>query len=187
MNRFENRFGEASEKLTLLEARLWLNNFGETFRPSGEDGETKFESHTPLSVRPPEFLFAAPKRAPVSFSSNIWMLACAVWAILGQRPLFESFLGDQDTIMCEQIDALGRSHDGPLEWRERWEAYPKFCSKGGEPLAGRAVRSLEDRFEDGIQQPRRNLGMEHVSPDNRAPSLRCCDPCLYSTPETDVR
>lgn len=45
--------GEASENVTLPEARILLSDFGETFSPAQEK---KFESHTPLLIRPPRRL-----------------------------------------------------------------------------------------------------------------------------------
>ncbi|KAE8420683.1 hypothetical protein BDV36DRAFT_249326 [Aspergillus pseudocaelatus] len=43
--------GEASENVTLPESRIRPLDFGEAFSPAKEE---KFESHTPLLIRPPE-------------------------------------------------------------------------------------------------------------------------------------
>jgi hypothetical protein len=58
--------GEASENVTLPEATVLLSDFGETFSPPQEN---KFESHTPLLIRPPEARFEPTK--PLTFSFDI--------------------------------------------------------------------------------------------------------------------
>ncbi|KAL4893481.1 kinase-like domain-containing protein [Aspergillus ambiguus] len=63
--------GKASENITLNEARILLTDFGEAFPYTKE---LKYESHTPLPIRPPE---------------DIWTLAYTIWDIIAQRPLFE--------------------------------------------------------------------------------------------------
>lgn len=95
-------FGEESEKLSLGEARILLTNFGETFSPSQQP---KYESHAPLVIRPPESRFEPIN--PLSFPSDIWSLACSIWAIIAQRSLFDGILATQDRITTEQVDALG--------------------------------------------------------------------------------
>ncbi|KAJ5189429.1 hypothetical protein N7491_005760 [Penicillium cf. griseofulvum] len=94
--------GEASEKTTLAEARILLTDFGEAFSPSKE---LKYQSHTPLVIRPPEARFEPNK--PLFFPSDIWTLACTIWSIIAQRPLFEGFLATEDDMTCENVDALG--------------------------------------------------------------------------------
>ena len=100
--------GEASDKLLLADATILLTDFGEAFSPSQEE---RFESHTPLVIRPPEAGFE-PTR-PLSFPSDIWTLACSIWEILGQRSLFEGFLATEDYMIREQVDTLGIL---PPEW-----------------------------------------------------------------------
>jgi serine/threonine-protein kinase SRPK3 len=136
--------GEASEKITLAEARILLTDFGEAFSPSQE---LKYESHTPLVIRPPEARFEPTK--PLSFSSDIW-------AIIAQRPLFEGFLATQDDMTCEHVDALGIL---PPEWWEKWGARQLKFTENGMPINRNPFRSWGDRFEDSVQQPRRHSGM----------------------------
>lgn len=78
--------GEASEKITLAEAKIQLTDFGEAFfYPE----EKKYESHTPLVIRPPEARFEP--NSPV-ISIRHWTLACTIWSIVSQKSLFEGFL-----------------------------------------------------------------------------------------------
>jgi serine/threonine protein kinase len=146
--------GEPSENVTLSNAKLLLVDFGVAFRPSEE---SRFKSYTPLEIRPPETRFES---TGLSFASDIWSLACTIWAILGQRSLFDSILATQDDMTCEQVDALGCL---PPEWWERWTARASKFTEGGLPLEGRSVWSWDQRFEDSIQAPRRERGMEMLN------------------------
>ncbi|KAG2420059.1 hypothetical protein HFD88_004857 [Aspergillus terreus] len=118
--------GEASENVTLPEARILLSDFGEAFSPAQEE---KFESHTPHLIRPPEARFEPTK--PLTFSSDIWTLACTIFDILAQRPLFEGFLTNEDDMTCQQIDALGPL---PAEWEEAWAAHRNKLAEDGQPV-----------------------------------------------------
>ncbi|OJI83109.1 hypothetical protein ASPTUDRAFT_57076 [Aspergillus tubingensis CBS 134.48] len=142
--------GEPSEKITLPEARILLTDFGEAF--SSE--EAKYESHTPLVNRPPESRFEPNK--PLSFSSDIWSLACTIWTIIAQRPLFEGFLATEDYMTREHVDTLGIL---PPEWWNRWDARPDNFTEDGRPTKRNLNRSWDDRFEDSVQLPRQEVGM----------------------------
>lgn len=143
--------GKASEDISIAEARILLTDFGEAFSPSQE---LKYESRTPLVTRPPEARFEPEK--PLSFPSDIWTLACSIWAIIAQRPLFEGFLATQDDMTCEHVDALGIL---PPKWWEEWEARHNRFAEDGTPINRNPFRSWDDRFEDSVQQPRRDSGM----------------------------
>ena len=146
--------GGPSENVALSDAKVLLIDFGVAFRPSEK---SKFQSYTPLEIRPPEALFEP--TTPLSFASDIWSLACTIWAIVGQRSLFDSLLATQDDITCEQVDALGCL---PLEWWERWEARSRKFTKACLPVEGRSVWPWDQRFEDSIQEPRRDKGMATI-------------------------
>ncbi|KAB8267701.1 kinase-like domain-containing protein [Aspergillus minisclerotigenes] len=153
--------GEASEKITLPEARILLSDFGETFSPVQEK---KFESHTPRLIRPPETRFEPTK--PLSLSSDIWTLACTIWDIIAQRSLFEGFLTNEDDMACQQISALGPL---PTEWRETWEAHQNKPTEHGGPINQSRIQyqSWEDRFERSMQQPRIKEAMLHLELSER--------------------
>ncbi|KAK4860831.1 hypothetical protein LT330_004562 [Penicillium expansum] len=143
--------GEASEEITLSEARILLTDFGEAFSPSKEP---KYESHAPLVIRPPEAWFEPNK--PLSFSSDIWTLACTIWSIIAQRPLFEGFLANEDYMTREHVDTLGVL---PPEWWSKWEARHDKFTEDGTPINREYFRSWDDRFEDSVEQPRRKRGI----------------------------
>ncbi|KAH7019746.1 kinase-like domain-containing protein [Ilyonectria destructans] len=144
--------GDASEKITLSESKLLLTDFGTAFYPAQE---SRLQSYTPLEIRPPEARFEP--TTPLSFASDIWSLACTIWAIIGQRSFLDSFLLSQDDATSDQVDALGRL---PPEWWEKWEARSKSFTEDGRPKGDRSPWSWDQRFEDSIQQPRREKGME---------------------------
>ncbi|KAK2766303.1 hypothetical protein FQN54_007820 [Arachnomyces sp. PD_36] len=177
--------GKASEEFSLSDARVFLSDFGEAYSPSTE---SRYESHAPFSVAPPEARFEL-KRG-LSFSSDVWTLGCAIWAILGQRPLFDDFLATQDDITAEQIDVLGEL---PPEWRIEWGARHEYFSESGEPRPDRHVRSWDDRFEAHIQRPRRELGIpefeegEKVAVTNMLRSMLAFQPEKRATMQDILR
>jgi serine/threonine-protein kinase SRPK3 len=167
--------GKASETFSPSDVRVLLADFGEAYLPSTE---CRHESHTPLSAAPPEVRFELQRG--LSFSSDVWTLACAIWAILGQRPLFDEFLATQDDITAEQIDVLGGL---PLEWWEKWETRYEYFSGPGEPKADRHVRSWEDRFESHIQRPRREAGIPEFGMEEKATVMDMLRSMLSFNPE----
>lgn len=142
--------GEASEDIGLSDAKLLVIDFGEAFRPE----ESRLVSQTPLTIRAPEAHFDP--TTPLSFASDIWSLACTIWAILGQRSLFDGQMATQDDITCEQVDVLGCL---PPEWWDSWEARPSNFTYACQPVEGRSAWSWEQRFEENIQESRRDKGM----------------------------
>ncbi|KAJ5374529.1 hypothetical protein N7517_006535 [Penicillium concentricum] len=151
--------GKASDDLTPSEAKILLSDFGEAFSPTQRN---KYESHTPLANRPPEFRFEP--HMPLSFSSDIWSLGCCTWNIIAQRPLFENFLATEDDIICEQVDALGIL---PPDWWDRWEERDNRFTEDGKPINRNPFRSWEDRFEDSVQKPRQAAGMSPIDQAER--------------------
>lgn len=153
--------GEASEDISIARggASILVTDFGEAFSPSQE---LKYESRTPLVMRPPEAFFEPEK--PVSFPSDIWTLACSIWDIIAQRPLFEGFLATEDVMIREHVDALGIL---PPEWWEKWEARHKRFTEDGTPINRNHFRSWDDRFEDSVQEPRRDGRMSTFDAEER--------------------
>jgi hypothetical protein len=144
--------GKKGVQIQLSEARIVLADFGEAFFPSQE---AKYESYSPLAIRPPESRFE-PTR-PLSFPSDIWMLACTIWEILGHRSLFgDTFLNTDDEVTRDQIDVLT---DFPSEWWTKWEARPKWFTDTGEPTRVEDLRSLEEHFDFCVRRKRVGSGV----------------------------
>ncbi|KAI2843153.1 hypothetical protein CBS11350_5432 [Aspergillus niger] len=166
--------GEPSEKVTLPEARVLLTDFGEAFSSK----EARYISLTPLVNRPPEARFEPNK--PLSFSSDIWTLACTIWTIIAQRPLFEGFLATEDYMTREHVDTLGIL---PPEWWKRWEARSESFTEDGRPTKRNPYRSWSDRFEDSVQQPRQEVGMPLFDVEERDAIFEMLRPMLAFRPE----
>ncbi|RAH82855.1 kinase-like protein [Aspergillus japonicus CBS 114.51] len=98
---------------------------------------------------PPEARFSD---EPLSFASDIWTLACTIWEILGQRPLFETFFPSPDRVTAEQVEVLGKLPD---EWWGKWGRRLDWFSEEGE-------LDLR-RFEDSVQKPRAEVGFGQVA------------------------
>lgn len=141
--------GVASDKITLGEARLLLTDFGTAFRPSDK---SRFESYTPLVIRPPEALFEP--TTPLSFASDIWSLGCIIFELLAHRSLIDGILAPQDDITAQQVHLQGPM---PSDWWDRWEERPKWFDEAGRPLSNDCdIWSWDRRFEQWIQEPRRS-------------------------------
>ncbi|KAJ5543912.1 kinase-like protein [Penicillium frequentans] len=144
--------GKASEEITLSETRILLADFSESFFHAKEQ---RYESRAPLVNRPPEARFEPSDS--LSFSSDIWTLACTIWTMIAQRPLFEGFLATDDDMTCEHVDTLGVL---PLEWWEKWDARRLKFTEDARPINRNHLRSWCDRLEDSVQQPRRDSGIQ---------------------------
>ncbi|KAJ0422249.1 kinase-like protein [Aspergillus carlsbadensis] len=142
--------GQKPEKLS-PEVNIILTDFREAFFPSTE---TRDESHTPLAFGPPEA--HSDLGQSLSYPADVWTLGCAMWEILGQRPLFHSFLADEDDIRAAHINTFGNF---PPEWFGRWKKKSRYFQESGEPIEFRQVPPWGRRLESDIQKPRREAGI----------------------------
>ncbi|KAI1080595.1 kinase-like domain-containing protein [Whalleya microplaca] len=143
--------GSACEDVSLDESGIFLTDFGESFLSSTT---VRYHSHTPLILRAPEQLFAPLE--PLSLPTDIWALACALFAVLGQRPLFESWFPTSDRVIEEHADALGRL---PMNWWTNWPSRNDYFKEESlERVDGEVRRHLEERVEYAIYEPRRKYG-----------------------------
>lgn len=169
-------FGAKSEDIKLDEASIVLSDFGESFIPAAEQ---RLYSNTPRTIRPPEIKFEPEKS--LSFAADIWTLACSIWAILGQRSLFDIFCFTDDEVIKEQLDALGKL---PQHWWGRWDAKSRYFDGQGNPLesAGEPL-TLEDRFDHSVQRPREDCGIEKVGDQEKLALLSMLRAMLAFVPE----
>ncbi|OAA34111.1 protein kinase domain-containing protein [Metarhizium rileyi] len=143
-----------ARELTLSEAHLLLNDFGEAFAPAEERRLGK-NCHTPIDFRPPEALFEPDK--PLSFSADVWTLATAIWDILGMQSLFSSAFYSDTKVICQVVDTLGPL---PAEWYQNWAEQGEFFDDEGLPLEKRYVwPRLSQAFEDRVLKFRREEEM----------------------------
>lgn len=151
--------GEKSELISLSSAKIFLTDFGESFLPSVT---SRYHSNTPALLIPPEVKFLP--RESLSFPADIWSLACAIFSVLGQRPLFEAFNPSDDWMTKEHVDVFGKL---PPEWWERWDARLKWFDEDGARDHGVAGNPFARRFENYIQKPRRESGMEELGEEEK--------------------
>jgi serine/threonine protein kinase len=158
--------GRPSEDVSLLESRVLVTDFGVSHDPAKNP---RLSSYIPVPLTPPEVWYL-PKE-PISFPADIWSLACTLWSVVAQRDLFESFVHSKNEIMEEQIDALGKL---PSEWWERFEARPKRSVEDELERInyGYRARTLTDRFEDTIREPREEAGMETMGSEEKEAFLK---------------
>lgn len=152
-------FGDASDTISLADSRIFLSDFGESFQPAID---VRQSSHTPFILRSPEILLEPTSH--VSFPAEIWSLACAVFAIMGQRPLFETWFPDVDQVLKEHVDTLGVL---PSEWWASWANRYQYFDDQLQRVDGSPRRLLEDRLEDSIQEPRKQSKMAEMDEEEK--------------------
>ncbi|OHW99828.1 protein kinase domain-containing protein [Colletotrichum incanum] len=153
--------GIASDEVTLNEAKLLLSDFGVAFRPSHKP---RFESYTPLVIRPPEAFFEP--TTPLSFASDIWSLGCTIFELLAHRSLIDGILTPQDEITVQQVHLQGSL---PSEWWNSWEQRSEWFDDAGRPLSNeRDIWTWDRRFEQWVQEPRQSCGMDVISEEEKA-------------------
>ncbi|KAJ5146536.1 CMGC/SRPK protein kinase [Penicillium bovifimosum] len=152
-------FGVRGNEITLGKDRIFLSDLGESFNPYKTP--RSFSRTLPL-LQPPEARFSD---EPLSFPSDIWTLACTIFEIFGQRPLFDAFWATADRVTAEHVELLGML---PTEWWKNWDKRSEWFNEEGE--VGGAARSHDTvrktwnmRFGYSIQKPRAEAGMEVVT------------------------
>lgn len=114
--------GKENELVTLSEANIFVTDFGKSYLPSITP---RYYSSAPDALASLETYFLR----HLSFPSDIWSLACALWEILGQRPLFEAYNPSDDWMIKEHVDALGKL---PCDWWQEWAAREILVYRGGQ-------------------------------------------------------
>lgn len=152
-------FGDVGKTISLADSRIFLSDFSESFQPAVD---VRRFSHTPLILRSPEILLEPTSR--VSFPAEIWSLACAVFAIMGQRPLFDTWFPSKDRILEEQVDTLGcLPEELWASWTDRNQSFDDQLRR----VDGYPRRLLEDRLKSSIQEPRKESGMAEMDKEEK--------------------
>ncbi|KAJ5106555.1 hypothetical protein N7456_003230 [Penicillium angulare] len=149
--------GTYAEKFTLSDAHLILSDFGEAFSPTKETRNGQ-DCHTPPAFRAPEAKFEP--HSPLSYPSDIWSLATAIWEIVGMKAIFTTDYVPDDEIVAQHVDVLGPL---PSEWWCSWEARSRYFDEHGNSTDSYKINKLpplEGSFEYGIQSSRRRWGCE---------------------------
>lgn len=166
--------GDASDNLSLRESRISLIDFGESFQVGSA---IERQSHTPLVLRSPELLL---ENSQVSFASEVWSLACAVFKIMGQELPFDLWFPIKDELFVEQVDALGSP---PQKYWQIWSNRSQFFDDDIHRLDGELPRPLEVRLEESIQEPRKESGMLEMDNDEKEAFLKLMKGMLSYVPD----
>lgn len=159
--------GLGSDEISLADSAIMIADFGEAYDPRVTK---QFAAHTPLLLAPPESRFAGSVGSdePLSFSADIWTLACTIWDIFGSAPPFEAFPVTLDEVTIEHVEMLGRLPD---RWWSKWEERNNWFDEDGrknvkETLRqwySNSARDWTQRFTEYIQQPRERKGFDTFS------------------------
>ncbi|KAJ5354593.1 hypothetical protein N7541_005637 [Penicillium brevicompactum] len=147
--------GKFAQNFSLSDAHPLLSDFGEAFSPALE-ARLGQDCHTPRAFRAPEAKFEP--QVPLSYPSDIWSLATAIWEIIGMKDIFSTDFVDEDETVSQHIDVLGSM---PSSWWQRWEGRPRFFDEYGYPTKSHSANRwppLKEPFETGVQKWRRKVG-----------------------------
>ena len=170
---------KSAEMFSLSDAHPLLTDFGEAFPPASETRIGQ-DCHTPIPFRAPEAKFEF--QSPLSYPSDIWSLATAIWEIVGMKAIFSTDFVDEDQIVARHIDVVGPM---PSEWWYRWQARSRFFDQRGQPTEsyrGNRWPLLEESFDIGVQEWRRKMEGE-IEEDEKAAFLHLMRCMLSYRPE----
>ncbi|PWY69952.1 kinase-like protein [Aspergillus eucalypticola CBS 122712] len=172
--------GKRAKDILPFEAQLLLSDFGESFCPLDPEQRRRGQDcPSPLPVIPPEAYFEPDK--PLSFPSDIWSLACAMYPLFGLRWLFDATLATQHDIASQQVDTIG---DIPLDWWNTWEKRHEYFEEIERPNKDRYVwPSLEQRFEKDIQAARQRDNVSSFDNEEKVAILSMLRSMLAMRPE----
>ncbi|KAJ5544949.1 kinase-like domain-containing protein [Penicillium sp. DV-2018c] len=143
---------------------------------------TRDYSNAPGILTPPEVHFEKPMS--LSFSADIWTLACTIWSIIAQRTLFDAWFPTPDRIIEEQVRCLGKL---PEPWWGKWDARGKSFNEDGRCKKEEDMRTLEHRFADSVREPRQKefamQEMQHMGEVEKGALLSMIRAMLAFRPE----
>lgn len=150
------------EDIPLEQSQVRLSDFGESFKP---DTTKRLGLHTPLLFCPPEHLVSSNR--PVSYSADIWSLACSMFVILGQRNVFDASIEIKHQVLKEQVDAMGSM---PPEMFEMWEERQHFFDDEQQPInriSHGPTKAFSGRIDSAIVQARRRYEYGQLEEEER--------------------
>ncbi|OTB17492.1 hypothetical protein K445DRAFT_57441 [Daldinia sp. EC12] len=168
------------EEVSQQAARIWICDLREPITPSAENIDCLFK---PMECCPPELLFS-PEESKVSYSSDIWALACSIWNLLGERPLFGHSWEDSRSTRIAQVDHLGPS-GMPSSWWDNWKDRSSYYTEAHDPLPDHAkyIESWDTKFGEYIQYGLGAAGYPKISPKEKKAIINMLQPMLTWKPE----
>lgn len=189
-------FGLGSDEITLADSPIQIADFGEAF---DSQTERHYIAHTPFLLAPPESLYMEPgEDEPLSFSGDIWTLACSIWELFESSPPFQAFPATPDRVTIEHVEMLGKL---PERWWKKWEARSNwFDDKGKKNVKegllqfyGNSSRGWDQRFPADIYLQRESKKFAIFSPEEEKAfcsmikSMLILEPSRRATIENVVR
>ncbi|KAF3491902.1 uncharacterized protein GIQ15_01419 [Arthroderma uncinatum] len=118
--------GLGSDELTLTNCQIAIVDFGEAYDPLVTK---RTSTHTPIILAPPEARFLDSENGEyLSFSSDIWSLACVIWQLFGDGPLFQTFAGTWEELTIEHVEVFGKLPD---RWWNKWSTRSDWFDDDG--------------------------------------------------------
>lgn len=107
----------------VIDPYIMISDFGEAWIASEKSQE---ELNIPSYYMCPEATFA---KDHIGKPADVWSLACTLFEILGNRPLFKrQYFFNRDDNISEMVSTLGIL---PQQWWESWEARGEFYNEDG--------------------------------------------------------
>ncbi|KAF3395721.1 hypothetical protein F1880_006739 [Penicillium rolfsii] len=171
--------GKACNEITLSDAKIMLIDYGESYIP---DLQARHNSMAPHAYRPPEALWDKEKH--ISFPSDIWTLACALWDLFAWYPLFKSYSSKEKSITAEQVAVLGKLPPGWWsDWGRKNEVRRRQFDRNGKTKHPELFPDMETRFEEYVQLPRRDGDMEIMEDEEKEAFLKMLRSMLVFIPQ----
>lgn len=173
------RLGIRSDQITSIYLPIMLSDFGSSYYPSRIK---RTNAHTLPYLVPPEIFFLNEQKDkyPLSFSSDIWTLACTIFEIIGSWGPFDTFGGTD--ILEDQVNVLGKLPD---QWWSQWESRGDFFNEDAtiDVQSGALIQdSLEKRYDDLVNAARRRSDMEEQGQDEKRAFLQMIGSMLQYLP-----
>jgi serine/threonine-protein kinase SRPK3 len=100
-----------------------IADFSESWRSNKKTRETL---NLPILYMAPEATFS---KAEIGKGADVWSLACTVYEVLGEGPLFgRPYFFDRRIVIAEMVKTLGML---PKQWWESWEGRGDFFNEDG--------------------------------------------------------
>ncbi|KAJ5697873.1 protein kinase-like protein [Penicillium malachiteum] len=174
--------GKEAREFTVPEARLLLSDFGEAFSFRNQKApKLGKDCKSPRYCLPPEAYFEPDK--PLTFTTDTWTLACAIWNIVTGHQLFSSFFPDSDEITANHIEILGAL---PPEWLANWKAKDEYFDEYMQPKSKWEILPLREFFFERMektQKDRNNYSTVEMNKEESTALLNMLESMLTYRPE----
>ncbi|KAK0120491.1 hypothetical protein ONS96_010701 [Cadophora gregata f. sp. sojae] len=106
-----------------ISSQVSIIDFGESYDMSSPPEDLGITA----AFRAPELLFDN----TIGVGCDLWALACTLFEIRTDSPLFENFMNDDDEVIMQMVPLLGKL---PEPWWSSWKARGRWFEENGAPL-----------------------------------------------------